>query len=834
MFVRDSGNTPREISRIFVRDSLGNPQEISKIYVRDSSGNPVLVFNNNTTTVPDSICKNCDVGYVYYFNTPGRPINAPSGVGSSLNFSYKNLTQGMGYTTIPSPSTTFSLTASTIPIIPIDYYYWKKTSIPYNSIKTFNTNIGNTLTETQSTFYTTLEQNLACGTDPACFCNHHDRVFRLDGIFPEYWAKLIPAFNIVTNYPPLPGYIIVDYKTSNKKSTVTSILNRPQGIWDRHGANGLNPVSGQVLVPTGAYDQRFTPTTVAATRNSSIYPFYNRKVLFETNYGPNMTDNDITNMRCGQEYCIAYYGRSFYESWAYSDCWNWGYGGSQQYIEQQYIEAIANNPDTIPGTCQNDQQTGVWDTGQNPFSVSVMSNDGFGHNCKLFAGAETVTVGANTKLNPYTYIVYAENTATDRTLPTELSSADSNDCCENCFYGPIDDMCRQVFQIPPINSLKPLDSSTGLQFFRDISTVVSLNTEGDIETATAKVRYTLPIYVTLDSSLISKIVKMNNMTQAQIFQFMFSGPDEYNGEEIFALPSDSTLSVAEGSVWKALCDFTGFNIRNGSPIADQSRSKLSTTSFYYEENRFGYTTLFGETVPAGPLSIAFGSGTTVISKGITTATSAKDLGQFPLLQWNVSGYPTVNSTHYIVIELDFSGSGCVVSLLNEQNVFNNIRKLIRSISFYPIHFSCKNLTRSAPAAQGSTTLINQTSNFIHPSIIPSIYWIGNFDNIDYYRSTTNPTTTLTTDQGGSGVGRWENAYKNTISSTENFIDNFFVFIVQPQQTPQMMSPTEQANKFALHQYTGVTSGEPSFTYKRFLDYHYKSWVYDSTGTDGIP
>jgi len=819
MFIRNSSFLPQEISKVFIRDSSGTPQEISKIYIRNSSGIPVLVFDNTVVTIPPSICANCDVGYVHYFKTSGVP-NAVT-----TNVQFKSISVGGPYANICSGG---FQSGSTVSQYPVDYYYWKKTSIPYDSVKTFNQTLGNTLTETQNTYYTTLEQTLVCGTDSACFCNYLDQVFSsLSSANPagKYWSKLISAYNTVTNYPPPPGYIVVDYKTSNKKSTVTSILNRPQGIWDRHGANGLNPISNEVLVPTGAYDQRYAPTTVAATRNSSIYPFYNRKVLFETNYDPNMTDNDITNMRCGQEYCIAYYGRQFYESWAYSDCWNWGYGGSQQ-----YIEAITNNPDTIPGTCVPGP-AGGWDPGQNPFSVSVMSNDGFGHDCKLFAGAETVTVGPDTKLNPYTYIVYAENTATDRTLPTELSSADSNDCCENCFYGPIDDMCRQVFQIPPINSLKPLDSSTGLQFFRDISTVVSLNTEGDTETATAKVRYTLPIYVTLDSSLISKIVKMNNMTLPQIFEFMSNGPDEYDGtgDFVFALPSGSTLSVAEGTVWKALCDFTGFNIKNGLPIVDQSRSKLSTTSFYYEENRFGYTTPGGQTVPAGPLTIA----NLLTQKGITTTTSAKDLGQFPLLQWNVFGYPTFNSTHYIVIELNFSGSGCVVSLLNEQNVFDNIKQLIRSISFYPIHFNCKNLNgKSAPILKGSTTIVDQTSNFAHPVIVQSTFLTGSFtnvngyfSNIDFYQSTSSPTTTLTSDQGGGGVGQWINASTSTFSNT--YYDRFYLW----RRVVSSTDPTPVMYKGCLNLYP---AGTTSFTYKQFLDYYYKSWVYDATGTDNVP
>jgi hypothetical protein len=816
MFIRNSSFLPQEISKVFIRDSSGAPQEISKIYIRNSSGTPVLVFDNTVVTVPPSICANCDVGYVHYFKTSGVSSASQS------NTEFKSITLGGPYANICSGSFT---SGSTVLQYPVDYYYWKKTSIPYDSVKTFNQTLGNTLTETQNTYYTTLEQTLVCGTDSACFCNYLDQVFSsLASANPasKYWSKLISAYNTVTNYPPLPGYILVDYKTSNKKSTVTSILNRPQGIWDRHGANGLNPISNEVLVPTGAYDQRFAPTTVATTRNSSIYPFYNRKVLFETDYDPNMTNDQITNMRCGQEYCIAYYGRQFYESWAYSDCWNWGFGGSQQ-----YIEAITNNPDTIPGTCVPGPAGGWSQPSQNPFSVSVMSNDGYGHNCKLFCGAETVTVGPDTKLNPYTYIVYAENTATDRTLPTELPSADSKDCCVNCFYGPIGDMCRQVFQIPPINSLKPLDASTGLQFFRDISTVVSLNTEGDTETATAKVRYTLPIYVTLDSSLISKIVKMNNMTSSQIAQFRFGGPDEYDGDVSFVLPSGSTLSTAEGTIWKTLCDFTGFNIKNGLPISNTTRSKLSTTSFYYEENRYGYTA-GGTSVPAGPLTIA----NPLTQKGITTATSAKDLGQFPLLQWNVSGYPNFNSTHYMVIELDFSGSGCVVSLLNEQNVFDNINKIIRSISFYPIHFNCKNLNgKSAPIAKGSTTIVDQTSNFAHPALVQSTFLTGSFtnvngyfSNIDFYQSTSSPTTNVTSDQGGGGVGRWINASTSTFNTI--LYDRFYLW----RRVVSSTDPTPVMYKGCLNLYNGTTT----FTYKLFLDYYYKSWVYDSTGTDSVP
>ena len=204
MFVRDSGNTPREISRIFVRDSSGNPQEISKIYVRDSSGNPVLVFDNTTVVVGD-LCPSCTVGSVYYFFV-GSP---------SVSISNYALSTGSSYSVFPVYTTTLSTSTQT-PRTQINKTYWSKISTKYEILKQNGLN-----QESQQTYYSTLEQNLnsSLSTD---FCQWCTSNFVLNSDFCQQMGDFLlgtGGYANLTNYPMLPGYIIVDYKTNNKRSS---------------------------------------------------------------------------------------------------------------------------------------------------------------------------------------------------------------------------------------------------------------------------------------------------------------------------------------------------------------------------------------------------------------------------------------------------------------------------------------------------------------------------------------------------------------------------------------------------------------------------------------
>jgi hypothetical protein len=785
MFVRDSGNTPREISRIFVRDSSGNPQEISKIYVRDGSGNPILVFDNTTVVVPD-LCPSCTAGSVYYFTVGGS--------GSSNTI--LTMSFGASYASYPQIDSTTQGGTFT-PSINIQKDYWSKISTKYDILKTNSGNL-----ETQTTYYNTLEQNLNTS-----FCQWCIQDFPTNSTFPQVLAEAllgtvfggqpITGYGNLNNYPILPGYIIVDYKTNNKRSTVFSIMNMPQIQWTTHGVNYTNPETSEVLVPFGAYDSRFAPSTVAATRSSTIYPFYDRPVLLNV---PDLQPGGqgfSHNSLCGQEYCGGIFTQEFFERWAFGSCWNWGSGGSQRFFESIIPSGINIDP-CITGDVFLPPNGSTFPT----------VNNGTGDDCRLFIGGYDQTDWEG--INPYSWILYYENGATGNTIPEVLSSAKPQDCCTSCFYGPVEsstpntnDMCRHIYQIPPINSLTP--PSTKLDFFDSIGTGAVLGPEIQGSSSSAVIRYTLPAYVTLDPALKSKIVKMFavNSSNSNIDSFINAGPD------LFGDDSGSTLTTEELSVWRAISGFMGLNIKNGLPLENFERVYLSSSSFYYEENRF-------DANPSGPApQLQFYPAAPI---GISTITGSASLGQYPLIWWSMSGYPTEQSTHYIVLELEFNAESCATSIANKNDAMRlgNLRKILKGIQFYPVQFSCKNMI----GVKYQTNIANPSEvdairHFSHPAYAELVIDSTVQNGIDVVTGTNVngcgfvdilwSNQLIPVDQGGTGVVTSTTSSSQQTREQKTILYNYkAIFTSVPQA-----------------RYTFMRLKLPSMTYEKFLTKYYK-------------
>ena len=862
MFVRDNSNNPREISRIFVRDASGTPQEISKIYVRDASGVPKLVFDNTVTTVP-SLCSDCDVGYVYYYNTG---ISTTAGVvASNINVTTKTRLLQIAPTITCSGNLTISTGARPAlnPIRTLDKTYWKKTSLSYNYIKTYleNNNIETNEDLASSIYFQTLEQSLLCNSSN-CFCNWFDSTFigpalnqtssstqpifgYAGDVTNAFWTALQDGYAPLINYPILPGFILIDYKTSNFKSTIVSRISRPRYKWTDHGRtvtivdSDTSPPIETTYVPTGTYDQRYAPggtcltgsAQVAATRDSSIYPYYDRFVLLDVDLSTIGNFNSVGGNRsyldlpCGQEYCVTLFDQEFYKTWAHGTCWNFGNGGTQE-----FIWAIGNNNENFPATvsCANSGSYGAPWTNMQISLGTLGSTSNFGGDCAVFVDRDLITIeGVGQYYNPYSYLLIADNSATDRTIPVLTAASDLQDCCTNCFYGPVtddtttEDMCREIYQIPPINTQNP--NGANLKFFEDVSTLIALNTENETQSASAKVRFTLPLYLTLPE-FDTLIVKLKNLTDTQLDDFINGGDFNYNGTQPIEELVGVTLSGKDLVLWKALCDILGFNLFTRDPL-NTGGIPLSSHSFQYEENRWPVT-VSGSCTPSsvpyqrGPLSSGFSGSQQLI--GITTATNAAALGQYPILKWNIFGFPTTDTTHYVVFEMIASGNRCISAAINLNTIRNNNRNLraaLKGITLQPVNFACENLKKSKVPISGSSSLEPKTYKFAHPVFIDSLVRSNNL-NIsiyDNFKSNVTPPG-LTIDQGGTESGSW-----STLSGTTSneFKYKFLVFA----------RSTDLTNTAPIAHYSCLML-RPFTTYKVFLDKYYPLEKF--TTTDGIP
>ena len=818
MFIRDNSGNPNQISKVFVRDGLGVPQEISKIYVRDASGNPILVFDNTVTAFE---CPQCDTGYSYYFsigtstqNTLYPFYTAPRMVSS-----------GFPCNSQPEPSA--GLGDGYLPTFQVNKSYWSSVGLDYA------TAIQGNITE-EKTYYFTTEQTFGCLGDSSCLCNWLNNFVNGPSPSPttqapnQLYSKLFQAFNGRTNNPPLPGYIITDYKTVGKKSSVWALANIPQIEWNNHGtevdANSYFNVCGLGnLKADGVYAQPIGP------RSGSIYPMYQRPVWLSKKFDriPSVYNfqwfcNSLGE-RCGQEYCLGLY-EDFYISWAMNPCWQNGAGGWQYHLYQADPatpwSTFSCNPlgsGGIPGSDISgwEDHSGSTSLGTETFCIENSNGDPWciSYECKLFFGGKGWDVTDWNNINPFSWLLAKEKTNTSKVYPVVQSGADENDCCVDCLYGPTqnldqNEICRNVYRIPPINSLDPhkqkfsflSESSFDQQNVSiGIASGVAFNTNNDPSTGGAgvKMRFVLPAYVTLSNNLVGKIIKLKQ-DDTTLNSFINSGPYSFevdaDGNSYFDTAtysgSNGSLNEDDFSIWKAISSFLGFSIKDAidgfeDPLHQKYRTFISSTSFYYEENRFD---------PAARLSTS--GHPSLPAKGISSATAESSLGQYPLLWWSFSGFPTELHTHYVVLEFNFSSAEACQSYLtgNMRQVQlqpHNLRKMIKGIHFYPLHTICKELEGVTGTIDLSGTQRQVTYAFRHPVFENYLVLNSNQTRSDIFTNTSindaeggngfidyyaNNLDTLTTDQGGTVDGKW-----NTTSTTQTSrqrILNYFTYGVK--------------------------------------------------------
>ena len=429
------------------------------------------------------------------------------------------------------------------------------------------------------------------------------------------------------------------------------------------------------------------------------------------------------------------------------------------------------------------------------------------YECKLFFGGKGWDVTDWNNINPFSWLLAKEKTNTSKVYPVVQSGADENDCCVDCLYGPTqhldqDAICRNIYQIPPINSLDPhkqkfsflSESSFDQQNVSiGIASGVAFNTNNDPSTGGAGVqmRFVLPAYVTLSNNLIGKIIKLKQ-DDTTLNTFINSGPYSFdldgNGNSYFDsatyLGSNGSLNEDDFSVWKAISSFLGFSIKDATdgfedPLHQKYRTFISSTSFYYEENRFD-----------NDARLSISGHASVPAKGISSATSASSPGQYPLLWWSFRGFPTETHTHYVVIELDFASATACQSYLtgNMRQVQlqpHNLRKMIKGIHFYPLHVICKELQGVTANTGASPQQVSYA--FRHPVFENYLVLSSNQNTSDIFTNTSindveggngfidyyaNNLDTLTADQGGVG-GIWN---PTTITQTSRqVIQNYFTF-----------------------------------------------------------
>ena len=902
MYIRDSSGDPKNISRIFVRDSLGNPQEISKIYLRDSSGNPILVWDNNVVVFECLTCVSSNPTTKYYFTCGSNDVNA--------NIAPTLTQRSLSSTTIP-PATcasTATIAGSQVPEFNLNKNYWSKVACSYEEARQGTGNIENT---TSSSYYKTLKQTFDVDNRPItsdlaehCFAEHCKILVKnatsiVNGEVTTYdsgtWLsklhpKLIEAFDKTTNYPIIPGYIVVDYMTGDTKSTVFVLHRKPVYLWTEHGKNlrdssgntVVDPSTAMPAIPDGAYNQDLDLSEVAPTRDSSIYPFYNRPVIFNltTDLQPGSL---LPFWKCGQEYCGAVYGTDFYNFWTNDSCLNW-YKGSlfnnnftrpsnTEYWGQDSFNYFYPGIPNI-GFCSADGTTpGVFEQRVNGAGVINNSN---GNSCspesRDFVKSELNNPSENSPswswngINPFSWILYAEDVATGKTLPTVLGSPDIEDCCKNCFYGPISfdgtrdadnnivkNACRHVYQIPPVNAGSTVASGGeqvggwGLQFFRDIIVGAALNSKNKNlkpgQQSFVKLRFTLPVYVSLHSSFTSKIVKMTD-NETEIQDFRQKG-------------NNNNLSIADATIYSAISNFIG--VQAGSPtVVGTIPLNLSSHGFYYEESRFGDPSV-GQ--PQGFISSTIPS----LPVGIDGVNSANDLGQFPLLWWSHIGFPNENHTHYIVFEVEITDDESCISFIDLNNLIvganggsgssvnvHNIIKIIKGISFYPLHFTNSLLENETTVSSAPVPL---RKDFHHPAflnyIIPTSFtvtgqsgvpiWGGGLSGppaIARVNQTANPfglgsntyldigfTNAVPADQGGSASIEWTPAEPSNltrrVSDGKIRIPNYYIY---------SSLTTLQSNSYSCINYF---YGENKFTYKSFIEKYYPSPV-NTTFDSALP
>jgi hypothetical protein len=702
MFVRDGNSNPREIAKIFVRDAAGNPQEISKIYVRDAAGNPKLVFDN-TVIIVENFCPTC--GNTIFRIEPVAQPATPATVSNRIR-----LTNEGGSTFVES---SISTGPAFVNSYTVDKNYWSKVAI--SSEHTYVTEIA----ASTGTF-------VAMG--PSGTINNVRR-FDLQAPFnfsitvpteadyelsPKgtwYWNNIKTGFDTLINYPILPGHIIVDWNTYTIRDTFLVVMKDPQRTFTSH--------CGSPVAPDNSQPPRVSGCPETGVRSSSIYPFHNRTIITKVQ---EFDSSNIFSAKCGQNYCFDVFSTVF--SSAASECFN------QRLI--QYVDPAGT---IVTGNCTGGID-GAGSTGIGKVGTDITCDSA------VFINWDEVNEGI---INPFSFIVNKENHGTGRTLPTQLANAAVQDCCPSTCYGPVKmkitdflsgtesfTACRQVYQIPPINTINT-DGTDRLGFFENIYTSLLMGAESIVGTpgigSAANIRIVLPCYVTLHSDYTTSIASIFPQ-QYDAFVRDGAGPAQTN----------PATQAREVSVWNAIKSFFPFIPGTTDISPPANRSWLSSVHFNYNEDRT-------DTGSVAPFNRA------------PTGISASTPNGFPALLWNISGYPTQTSTHYIVFELRFDAdSPCVSNAfnINQLKTPENQKFFILGMRFYPI----------------------KRAGYVHPifqdHIIPATVqaFANNPNNggfIDYYAGSLDQNAP-TTDQGGAGlnIGTWfttDTIQNNRISDT---------------------------------------------------------------------
>jgi hypothetical protein len=103
--------------------------------------------------------------------------------------------------------------------------------------------------------------------------------------------------------------------------------------------------------------------------------------------------------------------------------------------------------------------------------------------------------------------------------------------------------------------------------------------------------------------------------------------------------------------------------------------------------------------------------------------SSDVLNQRPLIYWSIAGWPSEKHTHYIVVEIELDKNETCLTYLdmsqlkfNNQSSNHNLTKLIKGISFYPLHFTTSFLQGKLANSAGALL----TNHFIHPAFLSYI------------------------------------------------------------------------------------------------------------------
>lgn len=692
MFVRNQNGVPTEISNVFVRNENGQPIEIGKIYVRNENGIPVLVFDN--TVIPYS-CPTCGTNipaFYYNFNGWNKP-RFSNAITTIQNCDVINPIQGLSASQVPTFSTVDGGTDVT-------KNYWLHAS-KHSSISGVEEKIEQITDNLFTKKYELPEQCEFCVsvlTPPVSWMNTN-----------EYWIKLNDAFNQVQNNPVLPGHIIVDWNSQKARDSIYVMMKPMKRMFNSVCTHpDSRCTSGNTFECLAS---KYCPNE-SSPNAASKYPFYQKPILMRIEEDP----NDQENSYCGQERC----GANLWGSLNYltvSTCYGgWTQTGVLHLLE--YPETISTNCNTTGGIGVNANVAiqPNWCGCCNQTHDSCC-NTGCGcMNFYRYSYEEPET-------NPFSFIIQLTDHGTEWTIPTQQSGSTANDCCLSDCYGPVSwknnkQACREVYRIPPINiSPNFLGGPWGdkLGFLEDIAVSVLLNSDNSTLTdegyssSVAEVRLTLPCFVKLHDDLRARLVYIKE--------------DKYNA---FINGGSGPTDPREQSIWNAIKSvlgvIPGIEGNNALITDDMQRTWISSNSFYYNEYQWN-PQLMSAPYNKPP-------------NGITQ----ENPNGYPTLWWSVKGYPTEESTHYVVFELLFSGSRCVSNVFSREILQDLLNQefFVKAIRFYPLERACL-----------TTNYVQPTKYYKHPLfynyIIPKqqVEYIDLQENIgmfDYYSGQTWQTT----------------------------------------------------------------------------------------------